>query len=871
MPTSYLPYVGVLPIKHIRGAENLTDAVPELLVKPFTQAFEFQYESDAHFVTYKAVYEGLDQPSWPRCNLALLPRIRAAGGNLMATMLVLDYDNPGHKPWTPESWSAWLDQVAELSTVWSYAAAWTLLYNTRNGARLVYNLAEPIPVDDAEPRHKWLVREWIKRGIPFDTGCSDWTRVFRLPYVVRDELRTWHDEVSQVETQINNYIDANVLGSYEDVRKVSDFGPVTLIDDPKPSPDTDKYLRTYNAESGRFVMSAWIKEAQKRMKGRESYDCLFGVAPLAEKGSRDTTVQKYVGQAIGLLYYLPGTTPAHIYALFFSAVNALEPDSATTDWTDVLWRAVCNYWAREAAKARAGEARTAEDTAEAENMLDTMLHGMREWCGHPELHGDDEKALDWMFRRLIANVGANYRVMMGNGYYDSMEVGVHQLIARIKILGMDRVIEVEAVNKDGQRVEKSAISVVSTYVTVVSSSHAKPELKGAIIDDMDLSFSTVIAPSFSRNRNLKPTYNTDVDTWLRMLFGKHYDNGCEWIAWALAFDEGPICALSLAGRSGVGKKLLVQGLAECLSKPALADANDIVSNNQYGLLESPFLVVNEGWPRLTTGRHPADQFRAFVAGDPIRINRKFLAPCTSNNPVRVIFTANNLSVVQMLTAGRDMSPEDREALAIRLYHIGVDDEASTWLRLRGGMRFTGAEGRRWIAGDGNQPSDYVVAKHFLWLYSQRDTAPGTRFLMDGNGDESVLFEMRTQSGTAPVAIEAILRMVEAGQDRDGLCVRDGEIFILISQVLDFFRSSMQNETREKVTAHSISNVMRSITIKEEHEAYILKGKEKTGRRRWHRLDLDMLLAVAVRDGWKAYKLEKIIADRDRLRKAAAGA
>ena len=28
-------------------------------------------------------------------------------------------------------------------------------------------------------------------------------------------------------------------------------------------------------------------------------------------------------------------------------------------------------------------------------------------------------------------------------------------------------------------------------------------------------------------------------------------------------------------------------------------------------------------------------------------------------------------------------------------------------------------GKRWIRGDGGQLSDFVVAKHFLWLYEHR--------------------------------------------------------------------------------------------------------------------------------------------------------
>ena len=55
-------------------------------------------------------------------------------------------------------------------------------------------------------------------------------------------------------------------------------------------------------------------------------------------------------------------------------------------------------------------------------------------------------------------------------------------------------------------------------------------------------------------------------------------------------------ALSIRGRAGIGKKLLVQGLAETINTGKLANADDIVGDHGYGLLDSPYLnVFDEGW------------------------------------------------------------------------------------------------------------------------------------------------------------------------------------------------------------------------------------------------------------------------------------
>ena len=61
-----------------------------------------------------------------------------------------------------------------------------------------------------------------------------------------------------------------------------------------------------------------------------------------------------------------------------------------------------------------------------------------------------------------------------------------------------------------------------------------------MINEFDKDNSTLKLPSFSRRDDLPPTFDPDVDLWLRKLFGVNYELGCKWLGYALAFDEGPI-------------------------------------------------------------------------------------------------------------------------------------------------------------------------------------------------------------------------------------------------------------------------------------------------------------------------------------------
>lgn len=860
-----LPQVAILPEKFMRGANNLSDQVSPLIVTDFLTAFRTQYATDAHFVTY--VVGG--QTVWPRLNKPILPRIRMLGADVLTTMVVLDYDNPNHLPWAPGQLEQFLAQLAAVAADWPLAMKWTLFYTTKNGARLVYALRNPVPCDQSETRHEGLVKEFRQRGIHFGTRdgvVADWTRLFRLPNVTRDTQQTWmmDPSVSEYIEQLDNRVHIEELPSSGDP-KYSVYAEIQQFDEPKPTHEYAKTLiSAVNMATGRMQATEWYKTAKKRLTGRDSYPALFESKPLAQVGSRGSTLLKYVGQVIALLYYLEGTRPENIYALFLDPVLQFEPAPDVNDWTDELWRFVGTCWAKEEARHKAAQQKAQVEAERASTIEEDILNGMRSWNRHPDLFSNNiQAAVAYLERHLIASVGNTYYIMGRDGFYDPSPVTQAQLIAAIRSKGLEGIVETKTPNKDGILADRPIQHIISQYATVVQDIWAMPNTTGCTIEGIDTETATLKIPCYARNPDLQPAYDKDVDAWLQALFGQHYDQGCKWIAWALAFEEGPICALSLAGSAGAGKKMLVQGLAECLKQPRLATAEDMVSNYSYGLLSSPFLIVNEGWPKSGNGRQPADQFRSLVSGDPMTVNRKFMAPVKISSAVRVIFTANNLDVIKMLCHKRELSPEDREALAIRLLHIDIGDGASQHLADRHGMRHTAQPGRRWIAPDSGGASDFVVARHFMYLYETRLNRGhvGGRFLVEGNANQEVMFEMRTQGGSSPLVIEAVLKMLESKRPYEGMAIVNGRVFIVAATVLEYFRDHMASKTREHMTAGMVQNVFRGIGCRDRIEAFVLKGRENLGRKRWHELDCEMLLKVAKNIGFPCTALEWVVKEQ----------
>lgn len=856
-----LPIIGVMPQKQWSGINNLDDSAPPVTVTPFLEAFQQPSTTDAHFISYYPVGAGTE--AFPRLNKPILPKIRANGGDIVASCLVLDYDNPEKSTWTRERLDQWLLHLNQVADDWPAAFAFNVFYTTRHGCRLVYVYDAPVPVDVAEGKHRYMVQEFQRRGISFDPACSDWTRLFRLPYVMRDNTPTWEDDIKEVYVQPAPRLDSDSLPQGE-VIATAEYAHIRDFDEPKPTPEEASAVReTFNPGTARYNQSQFYKEARKRLKGRESYACIFDQAPIANVGSRDSTIHAHVGQTVGLLYYMTGCTATHIYGLLLPSVEQLDPDGDTPDWTDVLWSAIGRLWVKEEAKAQVEQAKADVVAAEAVTIQESIVNGMRHWCKAAGIH-DDAQALEYMTAHLICSVGNNYFVMTPDGYYDRQQLLAVQIVPRIRELGMDGLIALKKWNHDGSRmIDRHVTELVNEYATIANDIQAKPQVPGSYIENIGTGNATFVVRSYARNEALEPLFHTEVDAWLHAMFGEEYDVVANWISWALAFEEGPICALSIVGAQGSGKKLFCQGLAECLEKPRLASAADLTSDTQYGLVDSPFLVINEGWPQgRARGLHPADQFRALIAGDDFRMNRKFMAPVYANSAVRIIFTANNTDVIHALTGNRNLSPEDRNALGIRLMHVDIGEAGAHWLRSHGGVKLTGMKGKRWIRGDSGEESSCLIARHFLWLHKNRHGPTGLRFLVEGNARHEIMFEMRTQSGSTPLVIETIIQLIEQPQMKQGCSILEGKLYVLTEAILNYFREHLSQTTKERLTARVIGSVMKSLVLRENPNPFILSNREKHGRRRWHEIDCRLLLDVAQRDGWKCAKLEQLIEEQD---------
>lgn len=885
--------VGIAPTKRIPGINSLADQPG----KPFFDVLEFWdamgtgFENDAHFVSYSVIDpEGEEEVKWPRVNKPALPDILSRGGKVVANMMVFDYDtnmNVSEEvlfahgwdgrakklpkvPWSGPRFEEFEAKLRVLRPAFEDAnlAFPTFIYTTQNGARFIHLLAQQVPVEDIEDLIRGMIVAYERVGIVMDPACCDWTRLFRLPRVVRDDQRTWEQSYFRAQQDDSWLVPICIEPVKKQAPSVDVYDAIEELDNRRPDPDEARDLLEYT-EKGSTRYTEVYKNAKRRLKGRECYGPLFERKGLAEPGQRDATLTSMVGEAVAMLHGEPGMTPEVTFALFLPALEQLEPDAGTPDWVQSGWSKILRFWARESAKMRAIEKKVEKREESAATKLRTIIGKVRGWSKDPELHAEDEvTAMSRLSRMLIVGTPANtFHIMTPSGYYDEQGVKGQFIKGRIVDLKMDDVMPLEEFH--GKKVYKVGVAdLIDNYATAATRMVGKVSVQGVHLDG-----SVLMLPLFTRNDEMGARYNEKVDEWILRFVGEDTRDALyRWIAYALDFENGATCALSLSGPAGVGKQMFCRGLSECLvGSPENATGNDLINPFNPSLMRTPFLIVDEGLPRsVPGGLDIADVFRQRVAGEVIRVSEKYLPAIDVYNPLRIVFTANNSDVVQQLAGHRDLTPEDQFALGQRLLHFDLLEDARRWLMERGGKTYT----KGWVASETGEPSHFVIARHFLWVYENRLKfgAPGKRFLVEGNTEGRIVQDMRTRSGKAPLIVETLINMIEASPAaispgaNNGIAETEEGIFVTANGVLEFWRSAMTDTGKKAELNHkAVGAVLRSLAKKSKHDTKPTWMQARSGLRlkaRWWQIDPALLLRRAVDYGLRAQKLTQLVQQDD---------
>ena len=706
-------------------------------------ALDRTWDYDAFFVGYTLVDEDGDEVG-ARVNKTAVASIAAAGARVVVHTLALDYDLPNHAEWTTLHREEFMEVIPGLFE--GTLPEPTAVYSTRAGARFVYQLSEGTTPVDAEAILGGLIETYAEVGIAVDPACKDWTRLFRLPRVLRDgeRLDPWLNNVGGATldlTSARRTSIANATG-YSDVDfDAGDMPSRAECQEILGIEGDSELVKMAKNGKGRWIQRVFTQET-------DDWSAIFAGSDLPDLDQGwDNAATRFLGRMSATL--VPRTTLRNAFALIRIVFERLEQadEQGGRDWVTWAWVRFSEFWEKDLQQAewqkeqiRLREEEEEQRAREGEAMLEGMLDGVL--AGIEERNDIEarvrkltrEEKLEWLRGRLIARAKDKYHLLQPNGQYTDKGYDKMALFPGIKNLGLDKLIRLT--EPSGHTVRNRAeqdlfrdhgVDVKSEVLSVDTKS---VEVYGG--PDSDLYISR--AP-YEHATGLRGKFDHQVDEWLMHFVGatdRDDEKYIQFNEYLSHFPDHtkPICALSLSGAASAGKSMLSEALSE-IWEGGHKGTQHAFSKFNESLLLTPLIFCDEGLPEQKAGDEKLDfasSFKLLVAGGkmPVRGMRKSVASLTANP--RLVFAANDKAVIRAL-AQADLNEGQNEALGERLLHFDVSRNASDWLKRMGGRDYT--EG--WV-GKGTEPGR--IAQHIWFLFLNRGTVQaGNRFLVHGNSTD----------------------------------------------------------------------------------------------------------------------------------------
>lgn len=867
---------GASSFDNVDKGETLTTkgdliSLPYLPLEDIDEVMNTEYPKDEHFITYS-----FETATEQICRLRKTSygSFAMKGIKINTVAFGIDIDHPDHMSWEelgeePEDYFEAWDAIAK---EFDGIEDWRHWYTTKGGFRVVYALKDALDVTVAEKKIKWTCERIQEIGFNVDLKVFDWTRLFRLPRVVRDGKKTSEQPYFFHQFQ-DNYLDQSVLGESEGtnenyyVEEEIEFG-----DMPDPS-EYEEQLSTLGIGGRRkqtAFYTAFKRHSMTSDGNRDLYNIVVKHKKMPISGGRDNALMHFIGKAVSLMVNKSPetTTPEGIFSLLVPSVEQWTPDAGTPCWLRSCWEKVKRIYARDLSKMtkedhelmvrrqqgevqRAGNLKDLVTTVIQEaDRLQTIsrdFHLIEKFNGFSGTKDEiEEKCRQFLNRRLILRAsGTEYYVMKPNGYYDRYPCSKETLHNRITELNMDKVIQTTAEDPKTKNFRPiSSLELVRRHSTEINGIVSEPGLedKGAYLTPRN----ELTIPSYNVRQDILPVESKDIDAWFRMMFSlKNYELFIRWIAYSIEIGK-PICALALIGPSGCGKSLIVKGLAEVFSFDGIvARGNELVSDFPDTLLLTPVVHVDEGWviPDIKK-KGLADTFRSCVLGDIGHIKVKYKASMKVKNNVRIVMTANNTKVLTDLMDLNNMSEADREAIGTRILQLDCKYSATEWFRKNADVSYKD----RWVGSIGTS-SKNVLASHMLWLHSKKETfgPPGHRMLVEGNLHLTNLNIKLLEGSQLTLAVtSAIERCISEGHQkrREECCVLfdglggDFRMLVNVNGLFKKYKNSDDRNTFGNLSLKGFQSVIWKVSL-----GSTFKSMPSGGQVNMHSIDAEKLSQI----------------------------
>lgn len=648
-------HLTVMPAPNTVPAAHHPDdigTVPFHLSTDLKTALYTRYDHDAHAVQY--TIPGADRI--PRLGTGILAHVGPEDTPVVDTIL-FDVDNPDH---TPHPDPPPLAPAFDLPP-------WVGWYRTRAGWRLIVILSRPVPVT------QWRgLRECVLSDLGpvpgLDNATADWTRLFRLPYVVRDGVPTSDGRIH--------------------LPPFPWTVPDNLPTDTTPSASSSHTPGNNPPPPVPEAPPSWVWDALSTLP---NVDDLRAGAVLAHPGNRHEVTLATVGSVMRTLPLPPEARAEGTYSVVYPAYRAMcdaYPDSDPGK----LWDVCCYV----AAQVDAG-------TDAAQVVRDAVqVHKERAREARDAVPGGPTRAIlytrDGRWAYVWDPALGSYRPPV------SLSLLCKTVETYASALGLS--------TRGKKGAPRLPHDILHDYGTEVSR-----EVRSYTATAAHLSPDGVLTlPGARVDPALVPTFSAEVDAYLSAAFSPtDLPHVLDWLASATRLDS-PTCALYLEGDPGAGKSLFALALARVWGTTPI-DYADATGRFNGALAHSPVILADEPPPGL--GDHSSTVVRRLLSGAPIRLEAKFQPTTHLHGCPRLIIAANNGEALHLRES---LNAADIAALQERIGHVRIQPAAVEYFRSIGGRAHVHAH---WIEGA-------AFARHVLWLRDNHTiTQPGSRYLVAG--------------------------------------------------------------------------------------------------------------------------------------------
>ena len=373
-------------------------------------------------------------------------------------------------------------------------------------------------------------------------------------------------------------------------------------------------------------------------------------------------------------------------------------------------------------------------------------------------------------------------------------------------------VELFATSANGVRKLREVRSILHDYSTVARNVEASLSLQTSFYEPASQTFFEATTPL----RKLTPRYHAEIDMWLRI-----FDPTLkllDWVATVSRLDR-QTCAVYIDGVKGVGKTLLPTGLARLWTTGGPSEMARVLDGFNDSLITCPLVLADEALPQR---KGITAELRRFIGSTKRTLARKFLPNAQLEGAVRVVLAANN---DRLLDTGEELSAQDLDAIAERIYYLRPSPDTAQYLTDIGGPPRI----QRWIQGD-------MIAEHALWLRANRKVNEGARFLVEGNPSEFHR-HLATGSGMASLACEWLARWLADPNPTTGNLARVGfgEVWVNTEAMAREASWSKYVPATQVPTAARLGRALRSLSS----DAVTVKiGNSEMS---YHRLEASLIL------------------------------